>query len=84
MLLLQLRERLAKGQFWAMLIVAVPLGFGLYYFKKYHRQIRIPPIFALPAFLILSFGTFFSELRGVQVYLGTCVEITWKGVTRML
>ena len=82
MLLLQLRERLANG--WATLIVAVPLGFGLYYFKKYHRQIRIPPIFALPAFLILSYGIFYSKLRGVQVYLGTCVEITWKGVTRML
>ena len=84
MLLLQLGKKMVKGKFWAPLIVAVPLGFGLYYSKKYHRQIRIPPTLILPAFLILSFGTFFSKLRGVQVYLGTCVEITWKGVTRML
>ena len=69
MSILQLGYKVQKWKFWATLLVALPLGFGLYYFKKFHRQIRTPPTLILPAFLILSFGAFSSKLGGVREYV---------------
>ena len=62
MVLSQLTKKAQTWEFWKLLAVALPLGFGLYYSKKYHKQLRVPPIFILPAFLVLPFGVFFGKV----------------------
>ena len=66
MVLSQLTKKAQTWEFWKLLAVALPLGFGLYYSKKYHKQLRVPPIVILPAFLVLPFGVFFGKVRGGQ------------------
>ena len=51
------------------MLVALPLGLGLYYVKKYHRQLRIAAIAILPAFLVTAFVLFYSAYGLASVNL---------------
>ena len=62
MVLSQLTKKAQTWEFWKLLAVALPLGFGLYYSKKYHKQLRVSPSVILPVFLILPFGVFFGKV----------------------
>ena len=66
MVLSQLTKKAQTWEFWRLLAVALPLGFGLYYGKKFHKQLRVPPIIILPAFLVFPAGVFYSKCQGVE------------------
>ena len=51
------------------MLVALPLGLGLYYVKKYYRQLRIPAIVILPTFLVTAFLIFYSAYGLASVNL---------------
>lgn len=56
--------------FYKLLIAGIPLGFALYYMKKFHKRTRIPPVILLPAFLALPIAVIYL----VMVFMGQDVE----------
>ena len=68
----QLGKKVQEWKFWKLLLVALPLGFLLYYGKKYHRRLRISPIVILPIFLFCPFIFIFGK-RVVALVL--CVSL---------
>lgn len=47
-------------EFWKLLLPIIPLGFGLYYLKKFHHQLHVNPIVLLSIFLFLPPAILFS------------------------
>lgn len=46
--------------FWKLLLPVIPMGFGLYYVKKFHHQLHLNPIVILAVFLFVPPGIMFA------------------------
>ena len=63
--------------FWKLLLPVIPLGFGLYYFKKYHHQLHVSPIVLLALFLFVPPLVLFSTMAGMGNTTADLREERW-------
>ena len=53
-----------EWDFWKLLLPVIPLGFGLYYLKKFHHRLHVNPIILLAIFLFIPPAILFSSALG--------------------
>ena len=52
-------------EFWKLLLPILPLGFGLYYLKKFHHRLHVNPIVLLALFLFVPPVILYSAVSGL-------------------
>lgn len=66
-----------EWHFWKLLLPVIPLGLGLYYFKKYHHQLHCSPIVFLALFLIVPPMVVYFCMWGTGLDLQTMRDEGW-------